>query len=379
MKLIVIYEMADVALASTYCTLRTCEELAFIGQDVELWVLPKKKLNFNAALELYGRRPKFRTRLFNNYIFFNGNRFLYTLYFIYWGMRSLFKIEKDSVILTRDLNIAALLIILRKKVFYDIQSKPVGRFGQLKLVLDKAVGIIVKSEVTRRLFTAWNCSTSKILLFRNRVRLEEFNIQITKAEARKKTMLPEDKIIIGYAGNLKTENMDQGITTALQALNHLGEDYLLCLVGGSDSNVKEYKEKAEKLGVGSKVFFTGYQKHDLIPIYLKAFDVLIAPYPAREHNMYYMCPVKLFEYMASSRPIIVTDLPSVREFLNDNQVAFIQPEEPEILSRKIEELIKDEELSKKLCKNAFDEVKKYSWRKGAEEIVSFIHKTDAKE
>lgn len=372
MRFLIIYEMVAVDLAPTGCTFRLCQELAAAGQSVELWVLPKKKADFSMALERHGIKSIFPVKLFSGYRFFARNRFLYSLYFIYWGTWSFFKISSADVVFTRDLNIAALLILLGKSVFYDVQVRPEGRLGQLRIVLAGAEGIIVKTEAARSIFLDRGYQADKMLIFRNRVSQPEFNIKIQKREARKKLGLPMDKKIIGYAGNLKGGNKDQGIGTALRALVSLDENYLLCLVGGSERHIEEYNDLADNLGVQHKVLFTGYQKHDLIPVYLKASDVLIAPYPSREHNLYYMSPVKLFEYMAADRPMITTDLAPIREILNGEQAILIPPDDPGALSQKIEKLASDEDLAKKLSGNALARSSEYSWEEGIRDLIKFI-------
>ena len=40
----------------------------------------------------------------------------------------------------------------------------------------------------------------------------------------------------------------------------------------------------------------------------------------------WMSPLKMFEYMAAARPIVASDLPALREVLNENNALLIPPD-----------------------------------------------------
>jgi glycosyltransferase involved in cell wall biosynthesis len=82
-----------------------------------------------------------------------------------------------------------------------------------------------------------------------------------------------------------------------------------------------------------------------------------------------MSPLKLFEYMASQRPIISSDLPSVREILDESNCLFCKPDNHKDLAVKILKLIKDSELSKKIANKAFRDVQKYTWDRRVKKIL----------
>ena len=76
--------------------------------------------------------------------------------------------------------------------------------------------------------------------------------------------------------------------------------------------------------------------------------------------------------MASRRPIVGTDLPTVREILNENNSVLVKPDDEGNLARGIEKVINDHFLVEKISSQAFEDIKQYTWQKRAEKILEFI-------
>jgi glycosyltransferase involved in cell wall biosynthesis len=77
--------------------------------------------------------------------------------------------------------------------------------------------------------------------------------------------------------------------------------------------------------------FHGYQPHARVAAYLERFAIVAAPYGARVMNASGVesaattSPLKLVEYMAACKPIIVSDLPGVRDILEGCECALVVP------------------------------------------------------
>ena len=106
---------------------------------------------------------------------------------------------------------------------------------------------------------------------------------------------------------------------------------------------------------------------------MKAFDICVMPFPWTEHYAYYMSPLKLFEYMVSKRPIVASDLPSVREILNEENAVLVEPGNPNALANGIEKVLSDEELANKIAEKAYEDVQQYSWERRTRRILEFIN------
>ena len=84
-------------------------------------------------------------------------------------------------------------------------------------------------------------------------------------------------------------------------------------------------------------------------------------------------PMKLFEYMASKRPIVTTNIPTISKVIeHDKSGMLAEPNNIEQLAAYILELIKDKEKSKRISTNAFEEVRKYEWRERCRKIIQKV-------
>ena len=126
---------------------------------------------------------------------------------------------------------------------------------------------------------------------------------------------------IGYAGAIN-EKLDLALLTSLaRARPH----WSLILVGPV---LFKRPEALAGLHALPNVHFLGRKSLDELPAYMHSFDVCLMPYA---HNLWTanINPLKLYEYLATGRPIVSTNIPAVRDFrdvvrIADNREAFLQ-------------------------------------------------------
>ncbi len=206
------------------------------------------------------------------------------------------------------------------------------------------------------------------------VDLSIFDIKLSKNEAKEKLGFSPESALIGYFGRFTTMDQDKGILDILKAMKDLPQNVRFLGVGGHHSDVDYYESLARSLGVSQKIILKGHvPQHDLA-LYHKASDILLMPFPWSEHYAYYMSPMKMFEYMASRRPIIATNLPSIREVLNDKNASLISPDDPKALSSAITKLLDDPSYAESLANQAYRDVQNYTWEKRTAKILSWMAK-----
>ncbi len=198
----------------------------------------------------------------------------------------------------------------------------------------------------------------------------------TRAEARAAFGLPEEAFMVGYMGRLHTLNMEKGVGDVIRAIAQERERPLhLLLVGGPDDMAAAYRREWVALGLPPERFHAlGQLPAAEVPRALAAFDVNTMPFPWTEHFAYYASPIKLFEYMASGRAIVATDLPSTAEIVQDEETALlVPPADVEALAAALARLQDDPALRERLADQARAlAYARYTWRARARAILDFI-------
>jgi len=239
------------------------------------------------------------------------------------------------------------------------------------LLFSGARSIVCLTSFIKDIFVKRGFPARNILVEPDAVNLKQFAHLIPKVEARTKCGLPQDKSLIGYVGTLKTMNIDKGLHAAITAMKAVPEA-MLVVVGGDREHVEEYRSLAEHGGLASRVIFTGTVAHSNVATYLSSFDIVVAPFPDIEHYRLYMSPLKIFEYMAAGLPMIVSDLPSLREILDEKIARFVPPSDAEALGEAINDLLAHPDMAAALGQAAKIRAEHYSWDKRAGRILKFI-------
>lgn len=209
-------------------------------------------------------------------------------------------------------------------------------------------------------------SSQKILVAPDAVNLSLFPKK-TKEEARKYLNLPLDARIALYWGNFKVW---KGVDTLAGAVTFLPEVLVVMIGATKDTDLARIKEV---VGVASNVIVEGFKPQEMLPWYLASADALVLPNTANDENSrLYTSPMKLFEYMASDRPIVASDLPSLREILSEENSVLVEPDNPRLLAEGIRQLLDSSELAKRLSTQASQQVLNYSWDKRAQAIIDFV-------
>lgn len=186
--------------------------------------------------------------------------------------------------------------------------------------------------------------------------------------------LPDQSPVVMYAGGLYWAW--KGVTDLIEAIARLPEELAAWLVVVGDSpepsHLDRLKNQAKAAGL-NRVVFTGYRPPAEIPALLQAADALALPNSAKtEISRRYTSPLKLFEYLASGRPVVASDLPSLGEILIDRDNALLTPaDDPAGLARTLQTVLTDPGLAARLGRAGRRTAEKYTWRERARRIRAF--------
>ncbi|GGY03393.1 glycosyltransferase family 4 protein [Streptomyces hiroshimensis] len=128
----------------------------------------------------------------------------------------------------------------------------------------------------------------------------------------------------GYVGHLYP---GRGTDVILALAGRL-PDVDFHLVGGTAEDRAHWESRNTR----TNVYFHGHRPPAALPPYYRAFDLVLAPYQQRVSCAggigdiaRWVSPMKLFEYMAYGRAIVVSDLPVLREVMADGRTCLMCP------------------------------------------------------
>lgn len=356
--------------------MKMCEALGSYGMSVEL-VTSHSGGNKDIEMpvwDFYGIKPLFSFKKIGVLPSFKGKD--YAVLAVFYAF-----FNKADMVYTRCVRIAMMTALLGINTFYEahgpIQGKLSPFYYRIMLRCRKFRRLIVISESLKDYFYSISPKWffDKIIVAPDAVDFEEFQVRVRKDVLRRELGLPVKGFLAGYVGHLYP---GKGMATIFELGQRMKEQHFI-IVGGKESDIKVWRERTKHLG---NIELVGFVPNSKVKNYLAAFDVLLMPYQERVLGSSgdsdiapWMSPMKMFEYMASKRPIIASDLPVLREILKheDNSI-LVSPKDIAEWIKQIRRLKKDRKLGEYIAKNAFEDVNaKYTWDKRVQNIFSKLN------
>ncbi len=357
--------------AHGFAIMKMCEEFANAGTEVEL-VVPGKGNNENKddPFEFYKIEKKFTLTkikipdLLNKTLRFGRILFWLDLLIFLLRLRYRANIMKGDVVYTRDYTI---LSIFSRKHFIVLELHDIPSLKFLfKMVIKKPKIFVVISEALKRELIKLGIEENRIFVFRSGVGVEDFQIETTQEEARRMLELPNGKKLVVYTGQLY--NWKGGDVLA-HAASLLPESNFV-FVGGIEPELSEFNSN---FGNIPNIIIRPFTNRTIIPFYLRAADVLVIPNSAKATiSVLYTSPLKLFEYLASGKPIVASRLPSIMEVVSEKECLFAEPDDPESIARSIKAILSDKNLAETISRNGYMKSKQYSWANRARGILDIM-------
>lgn len=343
--------------------MKTCESLAARGDlAVKLLLLGRRGFPPADPFAYYGIRRNFQIIYLPafNFLRFGAWGFLIQSFLLgFFSLPYLFN-NRTAIIFSRDWQVLYFLSFFTKKIIWEAHT-PQNNF-LVRRIVNRAKTIVTITHQLKQFYqNSFSLNREKIAVVPDAVDLAVFRINDSRIDCRWKFKLPTDKKIALYTGHLYRW---KGVETLAAAAKYLPESVLIILVGGTSYDLEAFRAKH---ATNRRILILGQQPHQDIPFYLRAADLLILPNTAKDDvSRLYTSPMKLFEYLASGTPIIASDLPSLREILNENNAVFVTPDDPVKLAAGIEALLADQQKADRLSKQASLDALNYSWEKRAE-------------
>lgn len=366
--------------ANSIQVMKACSALVQLGHDLTLIVHQPPIANYQVPpdqlptiQQLYGISASFPIE------WLTGSRRL----FPFRAVRRALKLKPD-LIYTWFPQSAVLSLLAGKPTIFEAHLQPTGRFGPAWHRLLAAIpGKKRVACITRALQQTLERD------FGMRLRAEEFVIAPNGVELERFASLPDPSTSLRTSPERARQTLGLRAAPTMLCAGHLyagrGADLFLALaeslpeahfvwVGGRASDVQEWKRKAAHL---SNVSFLGFVPNAELPRYLAAADVLLMPYArtilgssGEASSAAVASPMKMFEYMAAGRAILTSDLPVIREVLDDSSAAFAPPEDAPAWIAALTSLLADPARRAALASTARRNVEQYTWLARAGKILN---------
>ena len=359
--------------AHGYQICKMCEEFARAGTTVELWLPIRDNSIKEDPFFIYGLEKNFKIVRIKSFDFFRWEKYLgrasFVLQTLFFMIKFLFvKPDQGAIIYTRDVGTAWLFSRRGCRTAYEAHSWPAGKNFFYQYLFKNVNYIIAITNGLREVFLAQGFADDKILVAPDGVDLKKFDIEMSRKEARQKVNLPLAKKIILYSGSFYLYDW-KGVDVLLAAAKYFSNNELLVLVGANESEIKEITGQK----FGKNLLLVGRQPYEKVPYYLKAADILVLPNKQGDlMSEKYTSPLKLFEYLASGRPIVASRLPSLAEILNEGNAILVEPNNPKSLADGLKNILNNSPLADKISSQARRDAQNYSWDKRAVNIINFI-------
>ncbi|GEM_PF-88817 len=207
------------------------------------------------------------------------------------------------------------------------------------------------------------------------VDLSRYTPLLSPAEARKK--LRErgwelcEGFIAGYTGHLYG---GRGADLIVALVSRLPEVHFL-IVGGEGEQRQQLDHRFRSQGL-TNTTLTGLVAPSQVALFQMASDVLLMPYQEKVEASSggdiarYLSPLKLFEYLASGRPILTSDLPVLREIVTAENAILLPGQEIGAWENALRRLIQNPPERHKLGEAARRTAEGYSWENRAARILA---------
>jgi glycosyltransferase involved in cell wall biosynthesis len=205
------------------------------------------------------------------------------------------------------------------------------------------------------------------------VDLEQFKVQFSINGIKDALNVPKDKIVYAYIGKYQTMGEAKGVDEIVQAFSIVQKKHPQChllIAGLEKEEFSIVKLVADTVQLDSKNYTLSTLEQKRFAEYLVASDVLLMNYPNTEHYAYFMSPTKLFAYMAVGKPVVSSDLPSIREVPDITGFVYVEQNDSVIsYAEAMEKAILHLDLYQKEAVKNMETVKRYSWANRSKRIL----------
>jgi glycosyltransferase involved in cell wall biosynthesis len=237
-------------------------------------------------------------------------------------------------------------------------------------VLSKADKIITISNAMKKILIQRRAKQKNIDVVYDGVNIDIFKPRNEAAVVLRQNHAGEAEHVVMFHGVIDPQDQPKIIVEAAIIVLKQYPKTMFWIIGDGAA-IPTLKEEVKNANIKNHFFFSGWIPFEDIPSFISACDVGLVVLP-NTISARIRLTLKGFEYWACEKPIVASELPALKEIVEEGRTGlFYKPEDPKDLAEKVCLLLDDKFLSKRMGRKGREIVEKnYSWRKLADEFVT---------
>jgi len=275
------------------------------------------------------------------------------------------------------LRLKALSRIHRFRVFLDVRTLPLASNElnlfmenqlfktNLRIASDRLDGISYITEEMKRYCKKTFCLSSHY----SGTWSSGVNIQLFKPAH---AFRYNETLQLIYHGSISVNRGLEELVETIAICRQNNINVNLTFLGGGNA-VERLKQKVDNHNLTQAIFFLGQVPQEQVPSYIANADLGVIPLPNRP-SWNTSSPIKLFEYLASGKPVILTKIPAHTNVIGGRSFAFwVDDTTPTAIAKTINEVSKQRGRLPLLQDVArVFAVENCSWEKQADRLFRFL-------
>jgi glycosyltransferase involved in cell wall biosynthesis len=281
-----------------------------------------------------------------------------------------------ALVLSRSIGAAAIAARLGLPTIWECHAPPEGferRYWSLLTAAPAFRRLVVISDALRRLMSERHpeLASHEVIVAHDGVDKARFADTPSPEAAKRAARRDPARPVAAYAGHLYA---GRGIEVILGCAAVLPQ-WSFLIIGGLPADIAAVERQCRKTALNN-IELLGFIDNAELPERLAAADVLLMPYQRRVmvsggrlDTAAWMSPLKMFEYMAMGRPIVASDLPVLREVLDESCAFLVRPDD---VSGWVDALqsLRDPSLRERLAGTAKARAAQYDWSVRVRQVLT---------
>lgn len=197
---------------------------------------------------------------------------------------------------------------------------PIRRLKRIEARCTRAADAVltVCEEGRRHYLKDCQVAPDRVAVVSNTVERAQFDTETTPVSGY------QDEFVLIYVGKYAPHRGLEAVVRALPAVIEEIPNCRLLIVGapGNETYGNAFRSLAQRLGITDHITFTGWVDFERVPAYMATADVCLVPHADTPHTQTTL-PHKLFQYMAMTKPVLVSDVAPLKRIITETGAGLV--------------------------------------------------------